>query len=701
MIVSSNVPVFIINMDSDEARRETILDQFASLPGFDLHIVSGVVGSAIPGVAGKRLVENQLWAETMKGTIGCFLSHVSAWEQAARSEQPFALIIEDDVDLKHLHLISQIDFPETAELIFVNDRMCPPADRSRGLRTVRIIESLRNLDRLKAGPGGDGYLVSPAAAGKLLDACARDLYFGHVDGRLLRYATTEDDLALVGESSWIGTVVRRHHSVATPPALGILDSWALSAPLITHGASPSSGDLLDRSTSVAQLVSPRSVSSRGPSSPAGVPGWSDCVPIRYWNRIHNIGDAINPYVIEAVSGRRPFYTYDEHAEHVLGVGSVLFMATQSSKIWGSGILDPTAPCPLLGVNNVRAVRGTMTRDIIRRECGLSAEIALGDPGVFVDEVPEVSEMLRKVSVTHAAAVIPHHALVNHPYFKALERNADCKILDPRTSNMDFIKSILSAEILVTQSLHGMVFAEALNKPYVWISHSVDDLWLFKFRDWLTNTFEPSRVPLSLETPFELLRQDARLSGLALDRQALRHAFPEIRSVSRSSLYGFRQCRAMKPFTFHVVSEGSKQATHPSMTLIEIRSRDGHALRQALNAFAQKCDDLFTAILVFDRSFYELMKIEDLSEILDILDSNVECHFIQCVPPRDALRSAQSLPIPGARFRAVPWMADFAWSGFTVIRHAIDFSFDSPGMAVLDSPSGGSVKLPEASLASYP
>ncbi|WP_219925009.1 hypothetical protein, partial [Halomonas sp. ND22Bw] len=68
------------------------------------------------------------------------------------------------------------------------------------------------------------------------------------------------------------------------------------------------------------------------------------VPYRMYNKILNLGDAINPYIIEKVSGLPSKYS-PKSRPHVLGIGSIFFDASMQSHIWGSGVINGEKEIP--------------------------------------------------------------------------------------------------------------------------------------------------------------------------------------------------------------------------------------------------------------------------------------------------------------------------------------------------------------------
>lgn len=240
-----SLTAFVINIQRDSGRLAAITRQFDDLPGFTMKIVPGTHGPSLSDNACNILTRSAAWVE-FKGTIGCFMSHVKAWEEVAKLAENFAVVLEDDADAAALGQVSALAIPPGADLIFLNERVSPCEPGDAPPRVLPIWHALRRMDRQKSGPGGDGYLLSPRGAAKLLNACLTDSYYGHVDGRLLRYATQEEDFLHMPADSWIVSVIRNHHHPQLPPALGLLQGYCLSRPLVRHKGVPSSREAADK-----------------------------------------------------------------------------------------------------------------------------------------------------------------------------------------------------------------------------------------------------------------------------------------------------------------------------------------------------------------------------------------------------------------------------------------------------------------------
>jgi hypothetical protein len=254
---------------------------------------------------------------------------------------------------------------------------------------------------------------------------------------------------------------------------------------------------------------------------------------RMWDVLDNFGDAINPYVIQHVSGLIPMAGAGRQA-HVLGIGSILHRATPESFVWGSGIMFPHMKLPRVEPPRISAVRGELTLEYLRGHGCRLRPMPLGDPGMLLPRV--LPRALFAAAERAEIGVVPHHGSMGAPCFAGLmhEYDSAVRVIDFRTRSTDALKQLLSCRVILSQSLHGCVFAEAYGIPYVWISHTDSAEWQFKFRDWLTTTREPLR-PASLFDPQQPLQVErlaalARICGHRESGDDLVAAFPSLPPV---------------------------------------------------------------------------------------------------------------------------------------------------------------------------
>ncbi len=220
--------IAVINLDRNSERRSWIERLF---PG--VHRIPAVEGSRLPGAAVSRLFSNPADAGG-RGTLGCFLSHAAAWDWVRASGHRHCLVIEDDV-IPLLDLPGRtgtLGLPPGYDVCFVNDRLEPRIDPARiDAPTVRTLaQAMLTFPADDNAPGADGYFVSAAGAGKLLDWVAQDGFSGDVDWRLLAYGMTPEAIAALPRTAFAWTALDRlRHGVRRPDRL---DAWVMHPALI-------------------------------------------------------------------------------------------------------------------------------------------------------------------------------------------------------------------------------------------------------------------------------------------------------------------------------------------------------------------------------------------------------------------------------------------------------------------------------------
>ncbi len=254
-------------------------------------------------------------------------------------------------------------------------------------------------------------------------------------------------------------------------------------------------------------------------------------------------------------------------------------------------------------------------------------------------------------------------MIGHPYIRDITRHPDADVINPQLDCIDFIKEIISSEIVLSQSLHGLVFAQLFGKPSAWFSHTLEDAWLFKFRDWFSTTIDPPAAPAFFGTPLDALLRSARLPGLAVDREALRSALPRLTTMEREPGVGFRETRRLAPLTIHVTSNVRAPVSSNYDATIMCRSGDEAALQNALHVQARRFDDSFSLWLVFDPVLFAAFSGGEMQHYRALLDEAPDTHYLSILP--EGAGSAE----PGH------------WRGVVLVRSPHEFSFSARGQKV--------------------
>lgn len=211
------------------------------------------------------------------------------------------------------------------------------------------------------------------------------------------------------------------------------------------------------------------------------------VNLEWYGDVVNLGDSLSVVVCQHLLSLRSLTfssdSSDKKIKHLMAIGSILGgRGDFNAVVWGSGIRNFSS---VRGLNrkklyqklDIRAVRGPFTRDALR-QCGFDCPDVFGDPAILMPMIyqPEKQEKHGVVLITH--------------YLTPKEKFSNCtgiRRLDIKTNDYeDFIKTICSAEKVVSSSLHGIILAETYGTPAVFLRQGIETETL-KFFDWYYST----------------------------------------------------------------------------------------------------------------------------------------------------------------------------------------------------------------------
>lgn len=201
-----------------------------------------------------------------------------------------------------------------------------------------------------------------------------------------------------------------------------------------------------------------------------------------WKYPHdlNFGDELTAPLLERLTGRPVVWAPLEQAD-LVGAGSVLQNIMRSKRTsmpvaWGTGLIRPYEGVIPQGFRPA-AVRGRLSREIFTGEQDL--EMALGDPGLLSNLLIDGT-----VKKKHALGVVPHYKDVDDETFAALSRLSGVRRIDVAWTPEEVAREIASCEVIISSSMHGLIFADALGVPNLHLQVS-DKLvgGSFKFRDY--------------------------------------------------------------------------------------------------------------------------------------------------------------------------------------------------------------------------
>lgn len=215
-------------------------------------------------------------------------------------------------------------------------------------------------------------------------------------------------------------------------------------------------------------------------------------PALYWARtdIPNWGDDLNPWLFERLTGIKPIYCPHPDVPRLLMAGSILDHAGPKDSCWGSGFIDVNAG-RRIRLSSATAVRGPLTAEILV-QCGSPTSNVFGDPGLLAAGFVETGG-----DKTHRWAVVPHY--IDSDHGAKLAAQVSAKVVPVSLPIEEFVRQIAGAERVFSSSLHGLICAESLGIPAVWVNFSDNVLGgIFKFHDYIAGTDRDPRGILPLD-----------------------------------------------------------------------------------------------------------------------------------------------------------------------------------------------------------
>jgi len=181
---------------------------------------------------------------------------------------------------------------------------------------------------------------------------------------------------------------------------------------------------------------------------------------------NNFGDYLGDYIPRKLTGKEIVHTpIHSPVKKYVTVGSVLNQMigiNPTCVVWGAGIMTTSDTIPK-GVE-LLAVRGPYTQQRLR-DIGIVPPSVVGDPALILKKIynPQIEKKYK-------LGIIPHY--VDYDDVVEKYKNEDVKIIDLITNDIEkTIDDILSCEMTVSSSLHGVIVSHTYNIPSIWVKFS--------------------------------------------------------------------------------------------------------------------------------------------------------------------------------------------------------------------------------------
>lgn len=202
----------------------------------------------------------------------------------------------------------------------------------------------------------------------------------------------------------------------------------------------------------------------------------------------NLGDDLNKYLIERLTGMQVLFI-PSGAQYLksfslpkryIFIGSILsFFNLDNSVVWGAGIINPEET--IVGKpKKVLSVRGPKTRQRLMEQ-KISCPECYGDPALLL---PLIYKPIIKCKNT--ITVIIHLNTPKDNEIVNRMRSHGCQVICMYGYDCwtDVIDIIANSRFVISESLHGLIIAEAYSVPNVWVEFVQHfDQWSFKYQDY--------------------------------------------------------------------------------------------------------------------------------------------------------------------------------------------------------------------------
>lgn len=220
----------------------------------------------------------------------------------------------------------------------------------------------------------------------------------------------------------------------------------------------------------------------------------------------NWGDELNYYFLQNIMDKKIVEYKKTDTKNYSFIGSILNnrYTNEHTIVWGSGVQEVTEALDKKPAK-VCAVRGPLTRKYLISN-GVKCPEIYGDPSLLL---PYYYYPI--VEKKYEIGFIPHWSSINDG--KAIEfasREGVHMIKLAGYKNWKYIiNEILSCKYIVSESLHGLIMAEAYGIPNVWADVTLSGRYDVKFHDFFQSIKQERTAPIKVtrETKIASLRKE--------------------------------------------------------------------------------------------------------------------------------------------------------------------------------------------------
>jgi pyruvyltransferase len=258
-------------------------------------------------------------------------------------------------------------------------------------------------------------------------------------------------------------------------------------------------------------------------------------PLRlfWYKKEQNFGDAISRTIVSHVSGRDVTWS-GHHACEMYALGSLMKMIKNNQLdprekggkpfIWGTGAMSGLVDLEFLKNVRVALLRGPITAALLQRD-----DRVFGDTGLLIADA-----LGDRPAREDVVGLVPHMHFADDPRFtKIADENPRIRLIDVRDPDAHkVVAQIAGCSHIISQSLHGLVTADAYGIPNTWLDPlGIHGGAMLKFYDYaagigraIGNPIEASDIErIAAKAPVDVLPY---ADSVAACKDALYASFPD-------------------------------------------------------------------------------------------------------------------------------------------------------------------------------
>ena len=253
----------------------------------------------------------------------------------------------------------------------------------------------------------------------------------------------------------------------------------------------------------------------------------EVINLYWWEPPHikNFGDVVSPDLIFNILGFNITWSPIETCD-LIATGSIIEVAQQAKRkkpfySWGSGFIRSNSGNKNLDHIIFSAVRG---KNSLSR---IGHTVPMGDPGILINS----AYLLKRKLHSKKIGVVIHYADMKLPITKKFCEDPRFNVITPLDSAQNVAKKIAECGLILSSSLHGLIFADSLSIPnaHIKISNNLTG-GVYKFYDYYSGVnkqYQPADIKKIFSDDYlnQLKTHYQPIPNLTKKQRTLIKAFP--------------------------------------------------------------------------------------------------------------------------------------------------------------------------------